>query len=109
MHLDYIAELWKNYILSPVDKILFELKQEFPMLTQYTDMSETKEFYSEQNIKEGVYLELQHLLEHFVNSINNIIDNKFTLNRFREAEVKKSEVEAKVYEFKRDLDRIYYS
>lgn len=133
-HLDYIAGLWKEYILDAVKKIL----------SKYSNLAEYKthdknEFYVEQYIKEGVFLEIQHyaavgyrldlfrmqkgsnrvgngytfmassdtqLLEHFIDSINMIINNEKVLNHFRTAEIKKSEIESKVYEFKKDLDTI---
>lgn len=138
IHLDYIASLWNDHILEPVDKILSELTKRFPMLVKYKNMHDKNDFYVEENIKEGVYLEMQHyaalgyrldffriqgdkvgngytfvkssnrqLLERFIDSINKIINNEKVLNQFRNAEVKKSEVEAKVYRFKKDLDRIY--
>jgi hypothetical protein len=60
-HLDYTAKLWKDYILGPVDKLLFELKRKYQTLAEYRNMQGKKdEFYVEQNIKEGVYLEIQH-------------------------------------------------
>jgi hypothetical protein len=136
-HLDYTAKLWKDYILGPVDKLLFELKSKYQTLAEYRNMQGKKdEFYVEQNIKEGVYLEIQHyaalgyrldlfrlqsdrnevgngytfirssnrqLLEDFIDSISRIISNEKVLSQFRSADVKKSEVEAKVFEFRKDL------
>lgn len=49
----------------------------------------------------------KQLLQCFVDSINKIINNQKVLNQFKHAEVKKSEVgEAKVYEFKKDIDSL---
>ena len=41
-----------------------------------------------------------------VNKLNPLINNEKVLNQFKHAEVKKSEIESKVYEFKKDLNHI---
>lgn len=141
-HLDCIARLWEDYILRPINKLLFELKRKYQTLVEYRNRQGKKdEFYVEENIKEGVYLEIQHYaalryrldlfrlqsdsnevgngytfirssnrqsLEYFIDSINRIISNEKVLSQFRLADVKKSEVEAKVFEFRKDLDRFYH-
>jgi hypothetical protein len=138
-HLNNVIELWKQHIINPVDNILFNLKRKFPTLVKYKNMQDKNEFYSEENILEGVFLEIQHyaalgyklnyfktnsnkvgngytflmssnkhLLEQFVSSINKIINDEDTLNKFKYLEIKKSDIETKVYEFKKELDRIYY-
>lgn len=137
-HLDYIATLWKQFILDPVDKIISELEQKFSLVT-YIDMTNKDKFYVEENIKEGVYLEIQHYatvgyrldlfkiegddkkvgnaytfivssnrqaLEYFIDTMNKLINNEKALNRFKHAEIKKSEIESKVYEFKKELNHI---
>jgi hypothetical protein len=115
-HLDYIAGLWKEYILDPVKNIL----STYPMLAEHKNAHDENEFYVEQYIKEGVYLEIQHyaavgyrldlfrmqkesntvgngytfmassntqLLQRFIDSINMIINNEKVLNHFRTAEI----------------------
>ena len=54
-HLDYIAGLWKEYSLDPVKEILLK----YPMLSEHKTHG-MNEFYVEQYIKEGVFLEIQH-------------------------------------------------
>lgn len=138
-HLDYVTMLWKRFIIDPVDKLISELKQKFPGLVKYIDMRNKNEFYVEENIKEGVYLEIQQYatvgyrldlfqiagdnnkvgnaytfvmssnrqaLKYFIDSMNKLINNERILNQFKHAEVKKSEIESKVYELKKDLDNI---
>jgi hypothetical protein len=138
-HLCYIVTLWKQFILDPVDKLISELKLRFPGLVKYIDIRNKNEFYVEENIKEGVYLEIQHYatvgyrldlfqiggnnnkvgnaytfvmssnrqaLEYFIDSMSKLISDERTLNQFKRAEEKKSEIESKVYEFKKDLDDI---